>query len=77
MMKKLLALCIVLLACLNLASADESGPIPEALVARCTAEGIGKGYKAKDLEAFVAACVSAAQSNGEDDPVIRAAMSSC
>ncbi len=76
-MKKLLAICIFPLACLHTALADDSRPLDESMVARCTKEGVGKGYRGKDLEDFVAACVRASQSGGEDDPVIRAAMSAC
>jgi hypothetical protein len=76
-MKKLLAICIILLSCPQLVSADDSSPVQESVIARCTHEGVGKGYRGGELENFVAACVRARQSSGEDDPVIRAAMSGC
>lgn len=76
-MKTLLAICIIALTCLHVASADDTRPVQESMIARCTQEGVGKGYKGKDLEDFVATCVKASQSSGEDDPAIRAAMSGC
>jgi hypothetical protein len=76
-MKNLLALCVVPLACLHVASADDTRAAPTSIAMLCTQEGIGKGYKGKDLEDFVAKCVKARQSSGEDDPVIKAAMSGC
>jgi hypothetical protein len=76
-MKMLLAVCTIAPACLHFASADDSSPVPEPMIAQCMQEGAAKGYKGKDLEDFVAACVKARQSGGDDDPVIRAAMSAC
>jgi hypothetical protein len=76
-MKYLLAICIFPFTCLHFASADDSIPVQESMIARCTQEGIGKGHRGKDLEDFVASCVKARQSGGEDDPVIRAALSAC
>lgn len=76
-MKELLAICMIPLTCLQFALADDSSPVPESMIARCIQEGVGRGYKGKDLEDFVATCVKARQSSGEEDPVIRAAMSGC
>lgn len=76
-MKMLLAVCTIAPACLHFASADDSSPVPEPMIAQCMQEGAAKGYKGKDLEDFVAACVKARQSGGDDDPVIKAAMSAC
>jgi hypothetical protein len=75
--KTLLVICTIALACLQFASAYDSSPVQEPTIARCVQEGAAKGYKGKDLEDFVAACVKAGQSGGDDDPVIKAAMSAC
>jgi hypothetical protein len=77
LMKTLLAICTIPLACLHLALADDPSPVQESMIAQCTEEGAAKGYKGKELEDFVAACVKARQSGSGDDPVIRAAISAC
>ena len=73
----LLALGIISFACLHRALAGDSSSVPESMLARCTQDGAAKGYQGKELEDFVATCVRAGQSGGEDDPVIRVARSAC
>jgi hypothetical protein len=76
-MKNLLAMCIFPLACLHLASADDSSPVQGSIIMLCTLEGVARGYKGRDLEDFVAKCMKARQSGGEDDSAIMDAASSC
>jgi hypothetical protein len=76
-MKKLLAICIFPLACLHVASADDSSPAQGSIFMLCTLEGVAKGYKGRDFEDFVAKCMKARQSGGEDDSTIMDAASNC
>lgn len=76
-MRYLLAMGMLSLASLPLASADEGHPAQGSAATLCAQEGIAKGYKDKDLEDFVARCMQARQSGGEGDAAILQAASGC
>ncbi len=76
-MRYLLAMGMLSLAGLQLASADESRPTQGSAAALCAQQGIARGYEGKDLEDFVARCVQARQSGGEGDAAVLEAASGC
>jgi hypothetical protein len=76
-MKRLLALCIVALACAGVAAANDQDATQASVIADCTREAVAKGYAGKELVESVAKCVDAKRNDFGIDPAILAAMSSC